>query len=553
MPTLDWIGKQAVVNHHREVPYRLVHCDSDLSAGDPNAGNLLVQGDNLEALRALLPYYAGQVKCIYIDPPYNTGNEGWVYNDNVNSPEIKAWLDTVVGKEGEDLSRHDKWLCMMYPRLRLLRDFLTADGVIFVSIDDNELHSLRNLLNQIFGQSAYIGTFAWKRRTGSMDETGNFSRDHEYVIAFQRGELGLSGNERSFAKYSNPDDDPRGDWISDNLSASKPGGDTLYEFEDPKTGRKYSPPKGRYWPYSRETMKQKIAEGRILFPGTNSETPMLKRFKREAKSLVQPISSWIGSTKDGDFTDQNNVRHLSTPLNSEATKQIKRMFGDKVFNYSKPMDLIQKLIKQATGPDDIILDSFAGSGTTGHAVMQLNKDDGGSRRFVLVEMDTTVSVEVTAQRLTLAISGYKYEKKRKGVTTSVPVEGLDGGFRFCRLGSPLFDEYGDIAPEVTFPDLAAHIFFSETGVPIPAKAASEFLGVFQDRAVYMLFDAAHAETPRKAVGNVLTPDRLDSLPEPPEGFDGLRVVYGEGCTVSAGRMKSAGVVFKQIPYQIDGA
>jgi adenine-specific DNA-methyltransferase len=139
MPVLDWIGKKAVVNHHREVPYRLLHCDKSKSAGDPNAGNLLVQGDNLEALKALLPYYAGKVKCIYIDPPYNTGNEAWVYNDNVNSPEIKAWLGKVVGKEAEDLSRHDKWLCMIYPRLRLLKEFLTEDGVIFVSIDENGL------------------------------------------------------------------------------------------------------------------------------------------------------------------------------------------------------------------------------------------------------------------------------------------------------------------------------------------------------------------------------------------------------------------------------
>ena len=156
MPTLDWIGKQAVVNHHREVPYRLIHCDSELSAGDPDAGNLLVQGDNLEALRALLPYYAGRVKCIYIDPPYNTGNEGWVYNDNVNSPEIRKWLGEVVGKESEDLSRHDKWLCMMYPRLRLLREFLREDGAIFMSIDDNEIDHLKKSCDEIFGRKNFI-------------------------------------------------------------------------------------------------------------------------------------------------------------------------------------------------------------------------------------------------------------------------------------------------------------------------------------------------------------------------------------------------------------
>ena len=156
MPILDWIGKKAVVNHHKEVPFHLLKCDPDLSVGDPESGSLLVQADNLLALKALLPYYAGQVKCIYIDPPYNTGNEKWVYNDNVNSPEIKEWLGEVVGQEAQDLSRHSKWLCMMYPRVRLLRDFLAEDGVIFISIDDNEVASLRFLLDEIFGRKNFI-------------------------------------------------------------------------------------------------------------------------------------------------------------------------------------------------------------------------------------------------------------------------------------------------------------------------------------------------------------------------------------------------------------
>jgi adenine-specific DNA-methyltransferase len=163
MPTLDWIGKKAVVNHHREVPYRLIHCDAALSAGDADAGNLLVQGDNLQALRALLPYYAGKVKCIYIDPPYNTGNEGWVYNDNVNSPQMRAWLGQVVGKEAEDLSRHDKWLCMMYPRLRLLREFLTEDGAIVISIDENEVSSLTILMDEFLGDPTVWGRLFGRR------------------------------------------------------------------------------------------------------------------------------------------------------------------------------------------------------------------------------------------------------------------------------------------------------------------------------------------------------------------------------------------------------
>ena len=176
-----------MVNHHREVPYRLIHCDPELSAGDPETGNLLVQGDNLEALRALLPYYAGKVKCIYIDPPYNTGSEGWVYNDNTNSPEIRKWLGQVVGKEADDLSRHDKWLCMIYPRLRLLREFLSQDGVILVSIDSNELTNLLLVLTEIFGQGNKIAELIWEK--GRKNDAKKFSVGHDYIVVFAKSKL----------------------------------------------------------------------------------------------------------------------------------------------------------------------------------------------------------------------------------------------------------------------------------------------------------------------------------------------------------------------------
>ena len=548
MPTLNWIGKEAVEHHHKEVPYRLIHCDGDLSAGDPDLGNLLVQGDNLEALKSLLPYYGGQVKCIYIDPPYNTGNEGWVYNDNVNSPEIRSWLGKTVGKEFEDLSRHDKWLCMMYPRIRLLRDFLKPDGVIFVSIDDDEVHSLRMLMDEIFGRGMYIGTFVWRRRTGSMDESGNFSRDHDYILTYQRGTEGLVGDQRTFAKYDNPDNDPRGPWIWDNLSASKPGGDTFYAVKDPVSGHEYWPPKGRYWPYNPKTMQTKISEGRIHFPAEHSGSPLLKRFKNEAKSLFQPVSSWIGSSKDKEFTDDDGVLHLSTPMNSDASKRIKEIFADKVFNYSKPVELITKLISQVAGKDEIILDSFAGSATTGQAVLSLNEKDQGSRRFILIEMIEEVASKVSAERLRRVINGYD-----KGGDPCKPVPGLGGGFRYCQLGVPLFNEFGDVDGEVSFPDLAAHVFFAETGAPIPAKAQEghAYLGKLGEKAVYLLYAQGQEGTPREALGNVLTPDVLATLP-PPEGFEGNRVVYAEGTTLSTDLLKAKGVIFKQIPYQIAG-
>lgn len=541
MPTLDWIGKKAVVNHHREVPYRLIHCDPALSAGDPDAGNLLVQGDNLEALRALLPYYAGKVKCIYIDPPYNTGNEGWVYNDNVNSPEMRDWLGKVVGREAEDLSRHDKWLCMMYPRLRLLREFLREDGVIFVSMDDSEAGNLRLLMDEIFGASNFLATAIWQKVFSPKNSARFFSDDHEYIYVYARTisrcELRLleRGAEQD-ARYSNPDSDPRGPWTSGDLSARNFYGEGTYPITTPSGRIIPGPPTGMYWRVSKAKFDDMNADNRLWWGDKGENVPRVKRFLSEVKQGVVPQTLWF-------HKDVGNTQEAKKEL-LEAVE-----FGDSasVFITPKPSRLIKRVLQIATGPNDLILDSFAGSGTTGHAVLDLNKQDGGNRRFILCEMDPGIAKDVTAERLRRVITGYD-----KGGDPAKPVAGLGGGFRFCRLGVPLFDEYGDVAQEVTFPDLAAHIFFSETGAPIPARAQSEFLGVHQGRAVYLLFDAAHAGQPREAAGNVLTPDRLSQLPAPPDGFEGLRVIYAEGCTVSADRLKAQGAVFKQIPYQVEG-
>ena len=220
MPNLNWIGKDAVVKHHLEVPFHLLKDVPELGCGDPGSGNLIVEGDNLIALKALLPHYAGQVKCICIDPPYNTGNEGWAYNDNVNSPVIREWLGKVVGKEGETLDRHDRWLCMMYPRLVLLRQFLTADGVILINIDDCEYERLKMLMNEIFGVENHVATFIWKRRTAADSRNLNgVSGDHEYVLCFQRNHgFRVLGQKKDLGKYSNPDGDSLGPWMSDNLT-----------------------------------------------------------------------------------------------------------------------------------------------------------------------------------------------------------------------------------------------------------------------------------------------------------------------------------------------
>lgn len=562
MPTLDWIGKQAVVNHHREVPYRLVHCDGELSAGDSEAGNLLVQGDNLEALRALLPYYAGKVKCIYIDPPYNTGNEGWVYNDNVNSPEIRRWLGQVVGKEAEDLSRHDKWLCMMYPRLRLLSEFLAQDGIILVSIDDTEVHTLRYLLQEIF-KSNMVSSLVWVNE-GNIDNQSKIKQLHEYVLMFesQRGSFGLPAlidpNIDEDSKLSNPTilntivkNGPKNPVSEIHLPQGFPA-----DFEE---GVIPAPDDEAFWPKFDEPIHVanfKTTHDVAVRSGWSSKAlcelfiaggcrTVVDRKGQETKFLL----TRSGALFNVKVRSENQSHVLSVMHNMGSVQESASELSDigLSFAYPKPRRLIEYLLRMAAGPNDLIMDSFAGSGTAAHASLSLNKQDGGNRRFILVEMDEGIASAVTAERLRRVITGYD-----KGGDASKPVEGLGGGFRFCRLGVPLFDEFGDVAEEVTFPDLAAHIFFSETGAPIPHRARSEFLGVHQGRAVYLLFDAALAQTPREAAGNVLTPDRLTELPAPPDDFEGVRVVYAEGCTVSADRLKAAGAVFKQIPYQVEG-
>ncbi|MBI3996213.1 MAG: site-specific DNA-methyltransferase [Candidatus Omnitrophica bacterium] len=538
MPTLDWIGKKAVLNHHREVPYHLLRCDRSLSAGEPESENLLVQGDNLIALKALLPYYAGKVKCIYIDPPYNTGNENWVYNDAVNSPEIRSWLGKVVGAEAEDLSRHDKWLCMMYPRLALLRDFLTEDGAIFISIDDNEAHSLRMLMDEVFGQQNFIASVIWQKVYAPKNSARHFSEDHDYVIVYaKRAEQWkpqlISRSGKQDKAYKNPDNDPRGLWRADGMSARNPYSRGLYQVRCP-SGRLISgPPKGRYWGFSEEKFKEMDADGRIWWGKDGNNNPSVKRFLSEVKQGVVPQTLWT----------YGEVGHTQ-----EAKKELVAIcdFEDSasVFITPKPVRLVRRILEIATDKDSLVLDSFAGSGTTGHAVLDLNKADGGNRRFILVEMDENICRNVAAQRLSRVAKGYT---NRKVEGKPVEIQGLGGGFRFCMLSEPLFDENGSIREAVAFSDLASHVFFVETGAPIPKRATtkSPLLGTHDGAAVYLLYNGILGDKAPRG-GNVLTRGVLAGLPP----HDGPKVVYGTGCLLSRQRLKREGITFRQVPYEV---
>lgn len=557
MPTLEWIGKKAVLNHHRQVPYRLLHANPDLSAGDPDSGNLLVEGDNLLALKALLPYYAGKVKCIYIDPPYNTGDENWAYNDAVNSPEMRRWLGRVVGRNAEDLCRHDKWLCMMYPRLSLLREFLREDGVIFVSIDDNEVGNLWLLMDEIYGIENRLGSLVWKRRSPSAMRDAPLSVDHEYILAYglDHWKSTLYGLQKTADDY--PYEDERGRFASTDLSIgmgrdARPG--QFFTIANPRTGVQYGANPERVWRFYPDTMARVIEADLVIWPDEqpgDMTRPRYKTYYDPDSDKPKPVSSWVESLGKNDrqvLEDEAeyDITILRSGMTQEGGKLLQQIFGNKPFAYPKPLSLVRSLVRATTRRDDLVLDSFAGTATTGHAVLTLNHEDGGNRRFVLVEMDVDICRRVTGERLRRVIEGYSYERKGK----RIDVGGTGGGFCLCGLGGPLFDEAGRIGDAVTFPDLAAHVYFAETGTPIPKPATrrTPLLGVHSGNAVYLLFNGVLGDK-RPNGGNVLTSEVLRRLPKPSDQV-GSRVIYGEGCRLGAARLKREGIVFKQIPYEI---
>ncbi|MCF6263708.1 MAG: site-specific DNA-methyltransferase [Xanthomonadales bacterium] len=532
MPTLNWIGKEAVVKHHKDVPFRLLEPVEELSAGDADSGNLIIQGDNLDALKALLPRYAGQVKCIYIDPPYNTGNEGWVYNDNVNSPEIRRWLGEVVGKEGETLDRHDRWLCMMYPRLLLLKQFLRNDGVIWISIDDAAVTLLRILMNEIFGNEKFIACNVWQKRY-SRENREAIGDVHEYIVVyamnpalFKASRHKIPINEKQAKVYRNPNNDPKGRWrpIPMTAQAGHATPDQFYEIIAP-SGKSFRPPKGRCWGFAKATFEKLRSDGKVYFGKTGNSQPNTIRYLSEVEGVV-PWTWWP---------------HDEVGNTDEATKELMGIFGgESPFNTSpKPSRLIERILQISTDKDSLILDSFAGSGTTAHALLKKNAEDGGARRFILIEMDKVVSKNITAERIKRVAYGYTNFKGKE-------IPGLGSGFQFCRLSSkPLFTADGQIRRDVSFAQLAEFVWFVETGSGYSGSGNSPLLGVHEGRAIYLLYNGILKDK-SVAGGNVLTGPTFDTLP----AFAGPKTIFAAACRMGA-RLSREGIVFKQTPYALD--
>lgn len=402
MTELVFKGKEFVWNHHLAVPFRPLEMHPDKGIGAPRLdGNLIIQGDNLHALKALLPMYAGRVDCIFIDPPYNTGNEGWAYNDNVNAPMIREWLEAnPIGIE--DGLRHDKWCAMMWPRLRLLHELLHENGSLWVTIDDNEDHLLRQLLDEVFGRDGYITEIAWRHSDSSSNNVSQFSQDFNTIFVYSKNPFwtpNFLDNPEKRSHYKNPDNDPRGPWY-DGADIQNPAIRPTLQFEYPGPNGNIigHPPNG--WRWSRETMDEKFASGELRF--SEDGTRIIRRTYLADQKGLPPSSLWA------------NVEETGHTRRAKVT--LKQVFGSDyasdLFATPKPVQVVRKVLDLATDKDSIILDSFSGSGTTAHAVLEANKRDGGNRRFILVEMEDYAD-RLTAERVRRVIKGYDFTGTQK--------------------------------------------------------------------------------------------------------------------------------------------
>ena len=501
MPILDWFNKKEALKTADKTPYKVLVENKELSYGDQTQGNMLIKGDNLEALKALLPYYKGRVKCIYIDPPYNTGSAFEHYDDNLE---------------------HSTWLSMMYPRLELLRELLAEDGSIWVSLDDTEQAYCKVILDEVFGRKNFVCNVIWQKKFSPSNDAKWLSDNHDFVLVYAKNkELWkpnlLPRTVEMNSRYKNPDNDPRGTWMSSDVSAKtySPSGD--YPITTP-SGKQIYPPESRSWAYSKENLEKMIADNRIWFGFNGNNAPRVKRFLSEVKQGTTSLTVWT----------YNEVGH-----NQDAKKEVKQFNADVVFATPKPERLIERILTLGSNQGDLVLDSFLGSGTTAAVAQKMG------RKYIGIEMGEH-AITHCAPRLKQVIDG----TDQGGISKTTNWKG-GGGFTFYDLGKPIFDEEGNINHGIAFKDLAFHVWFSETKTPMQDYKYSPLLGVYKDTAYYLLYNGVLGDK-RVNGGNVLTSKVLESLPP----FDGPKVIYGESCRLSPERLKKENIIFKQTPYEI---
>ena len=531
MPSLHFKGKTFVDNHHLAVPFHELRAVPGKGTGKTASlhDNLVIHGDNLAALKALLPTYHNKVKCIYIDPPYNTGNEGWAYNDNVNSPMMQDWLGKTVDRD--DLTRHDKWCCMMLPRLKLLRELLRQDGAIFISIDDNEVHHLRDLMDEVFGDENFVATTIWEKVYSPKNTAKHFSDNHDFIVVYARDkdsfDLGLlPRTEEADARYDNLDNDPRGPWKPGGLDARNPYSKGRYLIECPGGRVIPGPPRGNYWRYSKERLMELDADNRIWWGKDRNQVPSIKRFLSEVKEGLVPQTIWtyrdVGHTQD-------------------AKRMLLQVFPDDLPSFTaKPIELLKRILLLSTDDDSIVLDSFAGSGTTAHAVLALNQEDGGNRRFVLIECEEYADT-VTAERVRRVIKGVPSAKDANLKA------GLGGSFSYFELGAPMQQE--SLLSGRQLPDyeaLARYVFFTATGEQFDPRKIDRETGLIgrSDRGdVYLIY-----EPDRERIKDLaLTLDYARSLPKPKRTN---RLVFAPTKYLDQEFLDLYRITFCQLPFQI---
>jgi len=556
MPTLEWIGKSKVINHHQDVPFRVLERKYSFDENgqhdeDNGSENMIIRGDNLEALKALLPRYEGRVKCIYIDPPYNTGEEGWVYNDNVNDPKIKKWLGAVVGKEGEDLTRHDKWLCMMYPRLKLLQKLLADDGVIFINIGEDEHANLKLVCDEIFGVRNYVTDFGRQMKSGGA-KGHYYTPSLDYVLTYAKN-IDLLPYFRAimtqqqidiFYKFTQEEGPRKGEKYGeerlfksslearanqryyiqcpDGTFAIPPGETTPNEL---KEGLIVTPLKtDKVWKWIYPRYKRELDVGNIIFKRTNTSGLVDEHGNQCKWNIYNKL--WLSEQQEKGVVPSNLITGYE---NRQSAAELKKLNLD--FNYAKPIRLIEYLLTiSQMEKDAIVLDSFAGSGTTAHAVINMNRADGGHRKFILVEM-MDYADSITAERVKRVIRGYGEGKNA--------VEGTGGNFSFYDLGEPLL--HGDVLNEnVGVEKIREYVYFTDTKASLPESHPDEpyFMGVHIGSAYYFYYE--------KQAVTTLNREFLHTVKTKADSY----VIYADLCTLSETELEKYHITFKKIPRDI---